>query len=70
MSQVTIRGRDNGPLLIEGALVVLDGENNSLPLSPDKPSIALCRCGASAKKPFCDGTHKTCGFQSAVRVPS
>jgi CDGSH-type Zn-finger protein len=31
-------------------------------LPTDKPVVALCRCGQSARKPFCDGTHKTCGF--------
>ena len=34
------------------------------PLNPDKPAVALCRCGQSARKPFCDGTHNRCGFQS------
>ena len=68
MSDVKIRIRDNGPLLIEGPISLLDGEDNSLAVDASKPMIALCRCGASANKPFCDGTHRGCGFESAVRA--
>jgi CDGSH-type Zn-finger protein len=64
MSEITIRCRVNGPLIIEGPAVVTDHEGNPFPLSGDKPAIALCRCGHSAKKPFCDGSHKTSGFQA------
>jgi uncharacterized Fe-S cluster protein YjdI len=48
-----------GPLLIRGGVRVLDAEGNVL-YEGDK--AALCRCGGSANKPFCDGTHKTNGF--------
>ena len=70
MSQVKVSIRDNGPLLVSGLIEVVDGEGKPLTLSPDKPAIALCRCGASANKPFCDGAHKAAGFQSAIRCPS
>jgi CDGSH-type Zn-finger protein len=67
MSDVTIRIRDNGPLLVEGPFTMLDAEGNSISLPPDKPAYAFCRCGASKNKPFCDGTHKDCGFESSIR---
>ena len=67
MSAVTIRIRDNGPILVEGPVTVIDGEGNALQINAEKP-VSLCRCGASSKKPFCDGTHRTCGFSSLVRA--
>jgi CDGSH-type Zn-finger protein len=72
MSRVIIRVRDNGPLLVEGPIEILDAEGHPFPIDPNKPACALCRCGHSNKKPFCDGSHKTCGFQSVERasVPS
>ena len=51
-------------------LTVLDADGNAFPTDKTKPATALCRCGASGKKPFCDGTHKTIGFQAAERAPS
>lgn len=55
---------DNGPLKISGApLVLKDGSGKPYDLA-GRDSIALCRCGASAKKPFCDGGHRASGFQS------
>jgi CDGSH-type Zn-finger protein/truncated hemoglobin YjbI len=59
----------NGPYLVTNAAVVRDhlGEPLTLP-----PQLALCRCGASAMKPFCDGTHATSGFtddKDPKRVP-
>ena len=68
MSEVRIRMRPNGPLVIEGPVTLVDSEGNSFTLSPDKPSIALCRCGQSSRKPFCDGAHKNCGFISDERA--
>ncbi|MGD9719976.1 MAG: CDGSH iron-sulfur domain-containing protein [Pirellulales bacterium] len=67
---VTIRVRPNGPLLIEGPVTILDQNGNPFPLNPDKPAVALCRCGQSSNRPFCDGTHKTCGFQSVEIAPA
>ena len=64
MSQVTIKVRDNGPYLIEGPFTVIDASGNQFVVPANKPAVALCRCGHSSKKPFCDGTHKTCGFIS------
>jgi CDGSH-type Zn-finger protein len=67
MSDVTIRVRDHGPLLVEGPIQLVDAEGNAFPLDSSKPAIALCRCGGSQKKPFCDGSHRECGFQAAER---
>jgi CDGSH iron-sulfur domain-containing protein 3 len=69
MSQVTIRLRDHGPLVIEGPVTIIDAEGKAFTIDGTKPLVALCRCGQSGRKPFCDGTHKTCGFQSAERAP-
>jgi CDGSH-type Zn-finger protein len=60
----TIKVRQNGSYLVEGDDVTLvDWNGNAYPLA--KRPFALCRCGASTKKPFCDGTHSTIGFQAA-----
>ncbi|QDU98459.1 CDGSH iron-sulfur domain-containing protein [Lignipirellula cremea] len=69
MSDVTVRVRDNGPLLIEGPIKIVDADGNVYHVSPDKPAVALCRCGASANRPFCDGAHKGCGFDAVDRAP-
>ena len=67
MTQVRIRLRDHGPLVVEGPVEIVDAEGNKFEVASDKPAIALCRCGQSSNKPFCDGTHKSCGFESAER---
>jgi CDGSH-type Zn-finger protein len=67
---VTIRVRPNGPLLIEGEVTIVDQHGNPFPLNPAKPNVALCRCGHSSRRPFCDGTHNTCGFQSVEIAPT
>jgi len=64
---VTITVRDHGNLRVVGPITVLDGEGNALEVEAGKP-VFLCRCGGSATKPFCDGTHRANGFQSAVRA--
>jgi len=70
MSQVTIKVRDNGPFLVEGPVTVIDAAGNAFAIPANKPAIALCRCGQSKNKPFCDGTHKECGFQGTERAPA
>jgi CDGSH-type Zn-finger protein len=67
---LTIRMRPNGPLVVEGPVTILDAAGNPFPINPEKPAVALCRCGHSGNKPFCDGSHKTCGFQSAETAPA
>jgi CDGSH-type Zn-finger protein len=60
----TIRVRQNGPYLVESEdAVVVDWNGNQYQLA--KRPFALCRCGASTNKPFCDGTHSRNGFQAA-----
>lgn len=69
MTEPEILIRDNGPLLVKGDDIVLkDAEGNRFNLE-GKTSVALCRCGHSANKPFCDGSHKTTSFESQVRAP-
>lgn len=65
MAGATITVRKNGPYLVSGAVELRDADGN---LYPVKETVALCRCGASTKKPFCDGTHSKLGFQAAERA--
>jgi uncharacterized Fe-S cluster protein YjdI len=55
-----IRAAADGPLLLSGGVRILDAEGNLL---YEGERAALCRCGGSGNKPFCDGTHKTNGFR-------
>ena len=61
---VKISIRPNGPYLVEGDVEVLDPAGNKVDTT-GRAKIALCRCGASVTKPFCDGTHSKIGFQAA-----
>ena len=65
----TITVRLNGPYKVEGDDVkVVDWNGHEYPVA--KRPFALCRCGGSTNKPFCDGTHSKIGFQAAAeRVP-
>ena len=65
MSDVTIRCREHGPFVVEGPVTLLDHEGNAFSIAADKPAIALCRCGSSGNRPFCDGSHRNCDFQAA-----
>jgi CDGSH-type Zn-finger protein len=57
-----IRLRENGPLILQGGMTIVDHLGNEFTLPTGKDTIALCRCGQSKNKPFCDGSHRTCGF--------
>jgi CDGSH-type Zn-finger protein len=66
MSDVTITAKQNGPLVVSGPIHLLDADGNAYTL--DKPVFGLCRCGHSANKPFCDGSHNTAGFVAEERA--
>lgn len=58
---------DHGPIKVTGNFVLKDMAGQVYDLS-GRTKIALCRCAASNNKPFCDGSHKQSGFQSAVKA--
>jgi CDGSH-type Zn-finger protein len=64
-TEVTILVRDNGPYSVRGPIKLVDAEGNEFIV---EQSVALCRCGHSSNKPFCDSTHRAIGFQSAPRA--
>ena len=66
MAEIKITPIPNGPLMVEGDVKLVDAKGNPF---PTKPKFALCRCGSSANKPFCDGTHAKVGFKSEVSAP-
>ena len=65
MNDVTLIPTDDGPYLVEGGITLLDAEGNQYEVSN---TIALCRCGHSNTKPFCDGTHEKTNFAAANRA--
>ena len=69
MSDVTIRLREDGPLLVTGPVQVTDHEGNQFDLG-GKETIALCRCGATGNRPFCDGAHRDAGFKACDKAPA
>ena len=66
MSEMIIRATPNGPYLVEGS-IQHDTAGTKVP-TEGRAKIALCRCGASSTKPFCDGSHSRIGFQAAEGV--
>ena len=65
-----IRCRENGPLVVPASVKVVDHLGNEFPLPVGKENIALCRCGCSKNKPFCDGSHRQAGFQAGETAAS
>ena len=66
-SGATITPYRDGPLIVRGDFTLVDQDGAEI--DPGRGTIALCRCGKSGIKPFCDGSHKRSGF-SAPSAPS
>ena len=67
MAATKISIHNHGPVRVEGDLTLVDAEGHEYGLG-GRESIFLCRCGLSQNKPFCDGAHRTGGFQSACQA--
>jgi CDGSH-type Zn-finger protein len=65
MPGATITIRNNGSIRVEGDFTIVDQEGKPFDLA-GRTLISLCRCGQSSNKPFCDGTHNKCGFESLI----
>ena len=65
--EVEIKVRDDGPYKVTGPVRLIDAEGNAFDVEDGRP-IALCRCGRSRTKPFCDRSHREEGFRSCERA--
>jgi CDGSH iron-sulfur domain-containing protein 3 len=66
MDDVVIKVRTNGPYLVTGTVRLVDADGNPYTTTEN---FVLCRCGGSATKPFCDGSHKANGFTAPSSAP-
>jgi len=66
MSTVKITALKNGPYKVEGPIELYYDTTHVD--TTGKDTVFMCRCGASSKKPFCDGTHSKIGFQAAASI--
>lgn len=64
---VEIKVRDDGPYKVTGPVRLVDAEGGVFEVEEGR-AIALCRCGRSRTKPFCDASHKEAGFASCPRA--
>ena len=62
MDEATITPYRDGPLLVRGPFRLLDQDGNEIDV--DRGTVALCRCGKSRLRPFCDGSHKVVRFRA------
>ncbi len=67
MPTTKITPLNNGPLRVEGDFEIVDPQGKAFGLA-GRTALSLCRCGHSANKPFCDGSHKRVGFQDQVQA--
>jgi CDGSH-type Zn-finger protein len=65
VNDVTITPTDSGPYLVAGSVTLRDAEGNVYEVGQ---TIALCRCGHSSTKPFCDGAHEKASFAALDRA--
>lgn len=61
-ARATISPYPDGPLLVRGEVELVSSDGTPIPMR--RRTVALCRCGLSTIKPFCDGTHKAAGFRA------
>jgi len=67
MAEIVLTPLDNGPNLIKGPVKIVDAEGQVWEVK--KETVALCRCGGSASRPFCEGTHGKIRFSAVNRAP-
>jgi CDGSH-type Zn-finger protein len=65
MPATRITVMNNGSLRVEGDFEIVDQNGKTFGVS-GRSRVSLCRCGQSSNKPFCDSSHKECGFESVV----
>ena len=65
--EVRITATEDGPLSVRGPFTLVDQDGNAYDVAGRK-RVSLCRCGASANKPFCDGSHVRVGFDARERA--
>lgn len=63
---VSVKAMRNGPLYVRGTSRIINEQGEEI-LADER--FALCRCGESRRKPFCDGSHRTSGFRDPVERP-
>ncbi len=68
MARVSITPYRDGPLIVRGPFVLED--QDGAPIEADRETIALCRCGKSRMRPFCDGSHKIVRFRAPSAAES
>ena len=61
---VEVRATKNGPYTIKGPATLVGPDGKPWSDIPEGANVALCRCGQSGKKPFCDGTHSKVDFEA------
>lgn len=68
MADVKITVLKDGPIEVAGPIAMIDATGAAQP--PPETPVYLCRCGQSATKPFCDGSHRKAGFKAPAWTPA
>lgn len=66
MEETVIKVRESGPYRVSGRFSLVDADGNAYVVEGE--NVALCRCGGSSTKPFCDGSHRENGFSAVERA--
>lgn len=64
--EVVITAYPDGPYLVRGAYKIVDANGNDIELT--RRTVALCRCGRSSQKPWCDSSHKSFNFRDPAKI--